>query len=99
MSFLTDDIDAMLDDALGVDVLIGDVEGRGILDESASVGLTEGGLEAQARATTLLVRTGKFPDLTKFCPVEADGRRFKADDFMLQDDGKTTLILLSRRTS
>ena len=99
---LVADIDAMLDDA-GVPVTIGDVSGFGIFDENSLEGAALFGLDAQKRATTLLVRSGKFPDLYKFCPVsvriDGETRRFKADDSQLQDDGATTLLLLSRRTS
>lgn len=99
---LAADIDFMVDDA-GVPVIIGDVSGFGIFDENSLEGAALFGLEVQKRATTLLVRSGQFPDLYKFCPVsvQIDGetRRFKTDDSQLQDDGSLTLLLLSRRTT
>lgn len=86
----------MLDDDLGVDVTCGSVTGRGMLD-IANVMEDHNGVQYAKRVTTLLVATGDF-DLSTESTLTADGTNYRIDSAELQDDGKLTLVILSRRS-
>lgn len=97
---LTAHIDYMLAGPLGVDVVIAGDSGRGFFDEDSIGVLTEGGMDAQVRQTTLRVRTGAFPKLKKHAVVTVEGKGdFTADRSQLENDGKETVILLARTST
>lgn len=93
-------LDAMLAGPLGVDVVVGGDEGRGFFDEDSVGVMTEGGMTAQVRATTLRVRTGAFPKLKRSAVVVvADRGEYTAESSHLENDGKETVIHLARTST
>lgn len=93
---LNADVDAMLADDLGVDVVIGGVSGRGFFDESATLTSADTGLQFQQRVLLLTVRTGVF-QLRDGAQVKVGGVTYLVmTGWEPTDDGRMTLVPLQR---
>ncbi|MFN2327033.1 MAG: hypothetical protein ABR551_14305 [Gemmatimonadales bacterium] len=77
-------------------VLIGDVEGRGLLDEEDGPVEDESGREVLQRRVVLTVRRADFPALAPHVTVRVDSTDFRAGDVVLSADGLIALVPLKR---
>jgi len=79
-----------------VPVVVGDVEGRGLLDEEDGVVQDASGGDVLQRRVVLTVRRSSFPDLTANDVVTVDGADYRAGDVVLSTDGLITQAVLKR---
>jgi hypothetical protein len=79
-----------------VPVVIGDVAGRGLLDEEDGPAEDASGREVLQRRVVLTVRRGDFPDLAAHVTVQVEGADYRAGDVVLSADGLIARVALKR---
>lgn len=94
-----DDLNAILEDA-GEVVVCGAVTDYGIFDESASFTFSESQSDVQERVTSVLVKTGLFPLITKFGQlITVAGVQYSVRGSSPEDDGHLTRVVIARTNS
>ena len=90
------DLAALVTGFGSVAVVVGDVAGRGLLDEEDGAVEDASGREVLQRRVVLTVRRGDFPDLAAHATVQIDGTDYRAGDVLLSADGLIAQAPLKR---
>lgn len=81
------DLAAMTAGFGSVPVVVGDTEGRGLLDEEDGVVQDAGGADVLQRRVVLTVRRSSFPDLAANDTATIDGTAYHVGQVLLGADG------------
>lgn len=90
------DLAALVTGFGSVPVLIGDTEGRGLLDEEDGVVQDAGGADVLQRRVVLTVRRGDFPDLAPQVAARIDGAEYRVGEVVLAGDGLVVQAVVKR---
>ena len=94
--FRETDIDRLIARAGGVDVTIGAVTAKGIVDVADESVLQGQAADFLGQVVSIRVRTGVFPGLVEGAAVVADGVNYRVMQSQQIDDGALTMIHAAR---